>query len=171
MSKKYQVKKKGTLSFACIMIGWLVFVLLTIRPIFQAWGTVWWINASGIALIMVTVAVFTIGSISFLSTSTLKLEVDSVGLRERNWRGSWLLPWAEVAAWCAIEVGEAGEEERSISLKSVARAETFEIDPVLLDGKQFAEIYREIEKHFGAPRPGAEVLGENEGEPFHDIRI
>src|SRR5947207_2206173 len=112
VSERYEVKKKRVLSFVGIMIGWLVFVLLTIRPIFQAWGTVWWINASGIALVLVTVTVFAVSSMSFLSTSTLKLELDSVGLRERNWRRSWLLPWAEVEAWCAIETGEEGEEER-----------------------------------------------------------
>jgi hypothetical protein len=171
MSKKYQVKEKGILTFAGIMIAWLVFVLFTITPIFREWGTVWWINASGIALVLVTAAVLVVSSRSFLRTSSLKLELDSVGLRERNWGRSWLLPWGEVAGWCAIEVGEGEEQERSIRLKSVARAEPFDINPVLLDGKQFAEIYREIEKHCGTPRPGAELLGENDGEPFQDVRI
>lgn len=168
MSKKYQVVQKMGLSFAGIMIGWLVFIILMIKPIFQAWGTAWWINASLIALVLVMLGVFAIGCMTFLGQSTLKLEMDSVGLREKNWRSSWLVQWPDVAAWCAVEVEEG---ERLIRLKSVSSAEPFDIDPLLLDGKQFAAIYREIEKHCGAPRPGAELLGENDGEPFDDVRI
>lgn len=93
--------------------------------------------------------------------------MDSVGLTGERRRGSRRVQWPDVAAWCAVEV----EGERLIRLKSVSGAEPFEIDPSLLEGKQFAEIYREIENHCGASRSSAELLGDNEGEPFHDVRI
>ena len=167
MTKQYQPAKKEGRSFALIMGGWLVFVIVILIPVFRAWGIAWWIDAIGIALAVVTLGAFTLGGFFFLGQSTLKLEVDGTGLRWKNWRGSKLLLWTEVTAWCAVETEEGA---RLICLKSSAATEPFEIDPELLHGKQFEKIYRDIEEHCGPPRPGAELLGDNDDEPFTDKR-
>jgi hypothetical protein len=135
--------------------------------VFKWWGTAWWIDAIAIAVVVLALGAFALGASIFLSTWTLKLEVDDGGLRLRNWRGSRFLPWTEVTAWCAVDVED---EARLICLKSPSSKEPIAIDPDLLDGKQFARIFRDIEEHCGPPRPGAELLGDNEGQPFTDKR-
>jgi hypothetical protein len=165
LTRQYQAGGKDGRLFAAILGGWLVLVLLILTPVFQAWGIAWWIDAIGITLVVVTLGAFALGGSIFLAQSTLKLEVDSAGLRLKNWRKSRHLPWSAVTAWCAVELDEGA---RLICLKSGSAEEPVAIDPDLLDGRQFARIYRDIEEHCGPPCPGAEVLGDNEGEPFKD---
>jgi len=149
------------------MVGFLVSVIVLLMPVFAVWGTIWWVDAIGIAVVVLALGAFALGGLFFFGQWTLKLEVDAAGLRLKNWRGSRLLLWPEVSAWCAVEVEEGA---RLICLKSLSAKEPLAIEPDLLDGKQFARIYRDIEEHCGPPRPGAEVLGENNGEPFTDKR-
>ena len=73
-----------------------------------------------------------------------------------------------MSAWCAVDVDDEG---RLLCLKSASGKEPIAIDPDLLDGKQFARIYRDIEEHCGPPSPGVELLGDNEGQPFTDKRL
>ena len=154
-------------SGVAIMAGFLVSVVVLLMPVLAVWGTVWWVDAIAVAIMLLALGAFVLGGSLFLGQWTLKLEVDSTGLRLRNWRGSQALGWPEVAAWCAVEMEEG---DRLICLKSPSARELITIDSDLLDGKQFARIYREIEEHCGPPRPGAELLGENDGEPFTDKR-
>lgn len=165
MSKQYQTGKKEERSFGLYMVGFLVSVLVLLTPVFHLWGIAWWIDAITVAIVVIALAAFTLGGSIFLSQWTLKLELDSDGLRLKNWRGSRFLPWTEVTAWCAVEVEEGA---RLISLKSSSAKELVAIDPDLLKGKQFARICHDIEEHCGPPSPGTELLGDNEGEPFTD---
>lgn len=167
MSKQYQAGGKEGWSVAAIMVGFLIAVLVLLAPVFRWWGTAWWIDAIAIAVVALALGAFALGAAIFLGQWTLKLEVDSDGLRLRNWRSSRFLPWTDVTAWCAVEVEDEG---RLICLKSSSSKDPVAIDPDLLDGKQFARIYRDIEEHCGSPSPGAEVLGDNQGEPFKDKR-
>ena len=168
MMKTYQVAKKMDWSFAAIMGGWLAFVLVVLWPIFRFWGTAWWIDAIGIGVGVATLGAFALACRTWMDDATLKLEIDSAGLRENNWRGSRLIQWPEVAAWCAVE---SEEGDRLIRLKLAHSKDPFDIDPVLLEGKQFAEICRDLGEHCGPPRPGAELLGDNDGEPFRDVPL
>jgi hypothetical protein len=167
VSKRYQAGKKEMRSTIGIMVGFLFSVIMLLMPVFAVWGTIWWIDAIGITVVVLALAAFVVCGSSFVGQWTLTLEVDSASLRLRNWRGSRVLWWPEVTAWCAVELEEG---ERLICLKSVSAREPIAIDPDLLNGKQFARIYRDIEEHCGPPRPGAEVLGENDSEPFTDKR-
>jgi hypothetical protein len=171
MSKTYQIDKKEHLPWFGVLVAWLVIMGVILWPVFQVWGISWWGDAICVVVVLLTLGAFWIGLRLFLSTFSLKLEMDSDGLGEHEWRKSWRVSWAEVTAWCATAVGEGEDEVRYISLRSVTRTEPFEIDPVLLGGKEFKVIYHEIEKHCGPPRPGAEIVGENDGLQFRDIRI
>jgi hypothetical protein len=152
-------------SFAACMVGFLGAVLMLLVPVFNLWGTVWWIDAIGIAVAVLALGAFALGASLFVRQSTLKLEIDCAGLRLRNWRAARFLPWSEVTAWCAVK-NEDGA--RLICLKYLSAKEPLAIDPDLLDGAQFARIYGEIVEHCGPPRPGDEVIGDNDGEPFTD---
>jgi hypothetical protein len=167
LSKQYQAAKQEMRSFAGLMVGFLAAVLLLLVPVFSLWGTAWWIDLIGIAVAALALGAFALGAFLFLGQSTLRLEIDSAGLRLRNWRASRYLPWSDVTAWCAVDVEEGA---RLICLKSSSAKEPMAIDPDLLDGRQFAKIYRDIEEHCGPPCPGAEILGDNDGEPFTDKR-
>ena len=168
MMKTYQVAKKVDWSFAASMGGWLAFVLVVLWPVFRFWGTAWWIDAIGVGVGVATLGAFALACRTFVDEVTMKLEIDDVGLREKHWCGSRLILWSEVAAWCAVEGEEA---DRMIRLKSVHSKDPFDIDPGLLEGKQFAEICRDLEARCGPPRPGAELLGDNDGEPFRDVPL
>ncbi len=149
------------------MVGFLVAVLVLLLPVFSVWGTLWWVDAILIALLVAALGAFVVGGSVFLGQWTLKLEVDDAGLRLRNWRGSRVVCWPEVTAWCAVETEDG---DRLICLKSMSDREPLTVDSDLLDGRQFVEIYRDIEERCGPPRPGAEVLGVNEGESLTDKR-
>jgi hypothetical protein len=167
LSKQYQAAKQEMRSLGGLMVGFLAAVLLMLVPVFSVWGTAWWIDAIGIALALAALGAFALGGSLFLSQSTLKLETDNAGLRLKNWRASRSLPWPEVTGWCAVEVEDGA---RLICLRSSSLKEPLAIDPDLLDGRQFARIYRDIEEHCGPPSPGAEILGDNDWGPFTDKR-
>jgi hypothetical protein len=152
---------------AGIMVGFLGAVIVLLMPVFAVWGTLWWVDAIGIAVLVLALAAFGVVGSVFVGQWTLTLEVDNDRLRLKNWRGSRVVWWPEVTAWCAVEMEEG---DRLICLKSASAREPIAIDPDLLDGKQFAKIYRDIEEHCGPPKPGVELLGDNEGEPFTDKR-
>ena len=171
MSKTYQIDKKEYLPWVGVLVAWLVIMIVILWPVFEVWGLSWWGDAICVAVVVLTLGAFLFGSWVLLSTLSRKLEMDSDGLGGRKWLKSWRVSWAEVTGWCATAAGKGQDEVRYISLRSVTRTEPFDIDPVLLGGKQFKVIYRKIEKHCGPPRPGTEIIGEDEGEPFRDVRI
>ena len=171
MSKTYQIDKKEYLPWVGVLVAWLVIMGVILWPVFEVWGLSWWGDAICVAVVVLTLGAFLFGSWVLLSTLSRKLEMNSDGLCQSHWRKSWRLSWADVTAWCATAVGEGEDVVRYISLKSVTRTEPFDIDAVLLGGKQFKAIYRKIEKHCGAPRPGAEIIGDNDGLRFRDVRL
>lgn len=144
---------------------WAIGILVVLVPVLQAWGTSWWIDAIVVALVVVALGVFGLFGSTFLRESTLQLDVDDTGLRMKKWHKSRRLLWSDVTAWCAVEVYE---ELCLIYLKPLSARKLVAIDSALLDGKQFAKIYRDIEAHCGPPRPGAELLGKNGGVAFTD---
>ena len=166
--KTYQVSKKIDWSFVAGMLGWLAFVLVVLWPVFREWGRVWWIDAMGIGLGLIALGAFGISVVAVVNEATLKLELDSVGLREKYWRGSWRIQWAEVTAWCAVKTEEG---DRLIRLKSTSSKEPFDINPALLEGKQFSKICHDLTEHCGPPRPGAEMLDDHKDELFTDVRL
>jgi hypothetical protein len=165
LSKQYRTARREMRSFAGLMLGFLAAVLLLLVPVFNLWGTAWWIDAVALLVLILALGAFALGGSLYLRQATLKLEIDPAGLRLRNWRASRFLPWSDVAAWCAVEIEDGA---RLICLKAHSAKEPVAIDPDLLDGHQFARIYREVEEHCGPPSPGAAILGDNHGDPFTD---
>ncbi|MCX6904591.1 MAG: hypothetical protein NTW03_14140 [Verrucomicrobia bacterium] len=165
MSKRYQARKQEARTSAALMGAWLIGGLVVLLPVLQAWGTSWWIDAIIVALVVVVPGVFVLFGLIFLRESTLQLDVDDAGLWMKKWHKSRRLLWSDVTAWCAVEVYE---ELCLIYLQPLSARKPVAIDASLLDGKQFANIYRDIEEHCGPPRPGAELLGNNGGVAFTD---
>ena len=168
MSKQYQAGRKEVRASVGFMAIFSVLLLGLLGPVFSVWGSSWWSDVIVVVVALVVVVPLVWINWFLMGEWTLKLEVDSEGLRLGNWRGSRAVRWAEVTAWCAVEVED---RERLICLKSASDREPFAIDPNLLHGKQFARIYHDIEEHCGPPCPGAGVLGDNEGEPIKDVKI
>jgi hypothetical protein len=98
VSKRYQTGRKEGRSFALITVGFLVSVIVLLMPVFAVWGIIWWVDAIGIAVAVVAPGAFALGGLVFFGQWTLKLEVDSAGLRLKNWRESRFLPWSELTA-------------------------------------------------------------------------
>jgi hypothetical protein len=168
VNKRYQAHRGDVRSSVPFVLGLFLGVAVLLLAASRAWGTAWWINAIIIAVGVLALGGFSLVGLFLLGQWTLEMEVNDTSLRLRNWRGSRVLLWRDVSAWCAVEIPDGA---RMICLQLTPAREPLVIDPDLLDGKQFARIYRDIEAHCGPPHPGAEVLGDNQGDPFTDKRI
>ena len=104
MSKQYQAGRKEVRSGAGYIAFFSILLLGMLGPVFALWGTSWWWNVIVAAVALVVAVPLAWITWFLMGEWTLKLEVDSEGLRLRNWRGSRAVRWAEVTAWCAVEV-------------------------------------------------------------------